>query len=74
MMNESNPVFVKVDKYKEILSVVDVIDKKIKTVRQLIDDVQELKNREEEEILEWEKNLEEITYKMEAIQDQLFQG
>lgn len=71
MISESNPVFVKIDKYKEILDIVEVINKKIVNVKQLLSELEELKNKEEEEIMNWEKNLDEITHKIESIQEEL---
>jgi hypothetical protein len=74
MINESNPVFVKIDKYKEILAIVEVINKKTIGVKQLLSELRELKNREEEELNSWSKNIDEITYKLQAMQDELIKG
>lgn len=74
MMSESNHVFVKIDKYKEILEVVEVINKKIVNVKQLLSDLEELKNKEEEEIMNWEKSMDEITHKTELIKEQISEG
>jgi len=71
MISESNPVFVKIDKYKEILSIVEVINKKVVGVKQLLAELEELKSKEEEEIVSWEKNLDEITHKIESMQEEL---
>ena len=71
MINEANPVFVKIDTYKEILDVVDVINKKIVNVKQLIAQLDDLKNKEEAEIMSWEKNMEEITHKIESLKEEL---
>ena len=74
MISESNPVFVKIDKYKEILNIVEVISKKVTGVKQLIAELEELKSKEEEEITTWEKNLDEITHKIESMQEELTKG
>jgi chromosome segregation ATPase len=71
MISDSNPVFVKIDKYKEILDIIEVVDKKITNVRQIISDLNELKAKEEEEIMTWEKNVEEISHKIGSIKDEL---
>ena len=70
-MNESNPVFVKIDKYKEILDIVEVINKKVVNVKQLLSQLEELKSKEEEEIMNWEKNMDEITQKLESLQEEM---
>jgi hypothetical protein len=74
MISESNPVFVKIDKYKEILAIVEVINKKTIGVKQILSELRELKNKEEEEINNWSKNIDEITSKLEAMQEELIKG
>ena len=71
MISESNPVFVKIDKYKEILSIVEVINKKVVSVKQLLADLEQLRIREEEEVRLWEKNMDEITSKLGSMQEEL---
>jgi len=74
MISESNPVFVKIDKYKDILLIAEVIDKKLVTVKQLLTELEQLKNKEEEEIKAWEKGMDDITQRLESIQEDLIQG
>jgi hypothetical protein len=74
MISESNPVFVRIDKYKDILSIVDVINKKIISVKQLLGELEELRTKEEEEVTTWEKNMEEIARKIESMQEELTKG
>lgn len=71
-MDESNPVFIKLDQYKEILNIVEVINKKVVNVKQNLSELEELKNKEEEEIMNWEKNMDEITHKMESLHEELY--
>ena len=71
MISESNPVFVKIDKYKEILSIVEVINKKVVSVKQLLADLEQLRAKEEEEVRLWEKNMDEITHKLGSMQEEL---
>ena len=71
MICESNPVFVKIDKYKEILNVVEVINKKVLNVKKLLSELEGLRGREEEELMNWEKNMDEITHKIESLKEEL---
>jgi predicted nuclease with TOPRIM domain len=71
MIKESNPIFVKLDKYSEILEIVEVVNKKIENVKRLLSELEELKHREDDEIMNWEKNLDEITHKVESLKDEL---
>lgn len=73
MMSESNPVFVKIDKYKGILSIVEVINKKITGLRQMLAELEELKDKEAGEIEEWKSNLDQVTRKLESMQEELTQ-
>ncbi len=73
MISESNPVFVKIDKYKDILNIVEVINKKVTGVKQLLSELEELKNKEADEINSWKSNLDQITHKLESMQEELTQ-
>jgi hypothetical protein len=74
MINESNPVFVKIDKYKDILNIVEVVNKKVVGVKQLLAELEELKDKEAEELNNWKNNLDQITHKLEIMQEELTQG
>ena len=73
-MNDFNPVFVKIEKYKEILDVAEVINKKIIGVKQLLAELEDLKDKESDELSSWKNNLDEITRKLEEMQEELTQG
>jgi len=70
-MIESNPVFVKVEKYKEIMDIINVIDKKIGNVKQILSDLDELKSREDDEIANWQKNIEDVGRKLDSLKEEL---
>jgi len=74
MMNESNPVFVKIDKYKDILNIVEVVNKKVIGVKQLLAELEDLKDKEAEELNNWKNNLDQITHKLEVMQEELTRG
>ena len=69
-----NQMFVKLDKYKEVFEIIEVIDKKINNVKQILSDVEELKRKEDEEIINWEKSIEEVSHKIGLIKEELGQG
>ncbi|HJX06106.1 MAG TPA: hypothetical protein VJ461_05325 [Candidatus Nanoarchaeia archaeon] len=71
MISESKPIFVKIDKYKEIIEIVEVINKKVAGVKKLLAEFEELRTKEEEELTNWEKNLDEITHKIESMKEEL---
>lgn len=66
-------MFVKIEKYKELFEIIEVIDKKISNVKQTLSDIEELKRKEDEEINNWEKSIEEVTHKISLIKEDLGQ-
>ena len=72
-MNEKNvPVFVKITDYKEILDIVDVMKQKLKETKISLVKIKDLKNQEDREIAEWEKNIDEITKRLTFIDSAFF--
>ena len=69
-MNDANPVFVKIEKYKEIMDIMDVVDKKVSNARQVLTELNELKMKEDAEMSKWESSLEEIEHKVDNLRDQ----
>ena len=66
-------MFVKLEKYKDIFEIMQVIDKKIIHVKQMLTDIDELKRKEDDEISNWEKSVEEINHKMSLMKEELGQ-
>ncbi|MBN1792190.1 hypothetical protein JW826_00690 [Candidatus Woesearchaeota archaeon] len=71
MISDSNPVFVKIEKYKDILEIIDAIDKKLEGAKDVLSEIEELKHKEDEEIALWQKNIDDITHKMDVIKDEM---
>ncbi len=67
------PVFVKIDEYKEILDVMDLIKNKLDQVRSVLKKIEELKAQEDTEIQAWHNDLEEVEKKIAYIDGELFQ-
>jgi len=67
------PVFVKIDEYKDILDVIDVLKDKVQKAKELLQELNDLKQDEEKEILAWGRSLEEIHEKIEGISKNLFE-
>lgn len=73
MDRKTAPVFVKVNDYKEILDILDVMKQKIKTAQDTVDKIKELKMQEDAEIKEWEKNLGEVSKRVAFIDKTFFE-
>ncbi len=74
-MNERTgmPVFVKVDEYKEILDVIDLIKNKIKDIRDTLGRINTLRNDEDSELAVWNNIINDIEKKIESIDRIMFE-
>ena len=67
------PVFVKVNEYKEILDVLDMVKSKLEEVRNTLGSVNELRNEEGSEISMWNATIDDIEKKIEDIDKMMFE-
>ena len=67
------PVFVKVDEYKEILDVLEMIKSKIKEIRVALGDINALRNEEDAELAMWNNTMNEIEKKIDGIDRIMFE-
>ena len=67
------PVFVKVDEYKEILDVLDMIKGKMKVIRDTLGSINSLRNDEDAELAMWNNTISEIEKKIESIDRIMFE-
>lgn len=61
------PVFVKIDDYKDILDILELIKNKLNEARETLGNLNELKNEEDSELELWKSTLNEIERKVENI-------
>lgn len=67
------PVFVKIDEYKDVLDVVELIKNKIAQARDILRKIDDLKKEEESELQTWESSIEEIERRVEDIDQTLLE-
>ena len=67
------PVFVKIDEYKEILDVLDMIKSKVKEIRETLGSINSLRNEEDAELSMWNNTINEIERKIEGIDRIMFE-
>ena len=67
------PVFVKVDEYKEILDVLDMVKGKISEIRETLSSINELRNEEDSEVSMWNGTIDDIEKKIEEIDRMMFE-
>ena len=73
MKRSGAPVFVKIDDYKDILDVLDLIKDRLGEAKRTLADLNELKNDEDSELELWNSTLEEIDRKLSDIDRTLFE-
>ena len=67
----ARPIFIKVDKFKEILESIEVVDRKIKEVEKIIDKLKEVRLKEDQQMASWEQEIEELKKRLEAVGETL---
>ncbi len=67
------PVFVRIDDYKSIIGLLDLLEVKLSEARQSLEKISELKNQEDAELEQWESGLGEIERKIDFIDSTLFE-
>ena len=68
---EKMPIFVKVDEYEDVLSIIDDIKQKIVEAKQTLIKINDLKNEEDHQIESWQSALEEVEKKVDYIDHSL---
>ncbi len=72
-MKDEMPIFVKIEEYRDVLEVVNMIKNKLDEARKTIEKINELKNEEDLELERWENGLEALERKMQFIDKALFE-
>jgi len=72
-MDETMPVFVKIEDYNDVLDVTNMIKNKIVEAKETLGKLNELKNAEDSEVELWKTNLDEIERKVDFIDKTLFE-
>jgi len=70
---DNAPVFVKIDSYKEVLDIVDIVKAKIDKCKKMFNEIEQLKAEETEEIIEWKNTIDEMSDKVYFIDKTLFE-
>lgn len=68
---EQAPIFIKIDQYKNVLDIIEVLKAKVKEAKDQLAKIQQLKSQEDAELEEWYSELQEIEKKIEGIDKSL---
>lgn len=73
MPEEAMPVFVRIDEYRDVLDVMNIIRNKLEEAKATITKINELKNEEDSELEIWRTGVEEIERKLAFVDKVLFE-
>jgi hypothetical protein len=68
------PVFVKIDEYKDVIEIMELMRNKIEQAKKILARINELKNQEDTEMTLWQSNIGDIERRLEQIGDALFES
>ena len=68
---ENKPIFVKIDEYKDIQDVLGLVKAKINDAHNAISRIESLKKHEEAEIEMWKSEIEHVSKRINAIEDEM---
>lgn len=66
------PIFVKIEKFKDSIEDLSEIKEKLRSASLFLQKIKEIRHREDQELTEWEKDLENLKAKLENIDRKLF--
>ncbi|MEM4230757.1 MAG: hypothetical protein QXF25_02690 [Candidatus Pacearchaeota archaeon] len=70
--SEKGPIFVQIEKYYEILRALNEAKNKVDKINNILRNVKQLKEEEENEILEWENEILNIKENLEKVDQTIF--
>ena len=66
-------VFVKINEYKDVLDSIGLIKEKLQEAKDLLANITELKNKEDQELSDWNSKISDVEGKIEKIDSALFE-
>jgi len=68
---EQAPIFIKIDQYRNVLEIIEVLKAKVREAKSQLGKIQQLKSQEDAELEEWSSELGEIEKRIEGIDKSL---
>lgn len=72
-MADQTHVFVKIEEYKEVLAVMDLIKSKLEQAKTTLNKINEIKQQEDTALEHWKQGLEEVEKKVAFVDQKLLQ-
>ena len=67
------PIFVKIEEYKDVLDVINMVKAKLEEAKRTLGKINELKNEEDAELELWHATLEEVERKVDFVDKTIFE-
>ncbi len=67
------PLFVQIDRYKEVMHAVDAVKSKLDDLDKLLSEFEKIKEEEDRKIEEWKRDLQNIKNKLLSVDRELFE-
>jgi soluble cytochrome b562 len=67
------PIYVRIEEYKDILDVINMLKNKLKEAKETVSRINELKNEEDVELEKWESGLDAVQRKIDYIDKVMFE-
>ena len=72
-MEDTMPVYVRIEEYKDVLDVIHMIKNKLEEAKETLGKINELKNEEDAELELWHTGIEEVERKIIFVNKELFE-
>jgi chromosome segregation ATPase len=71
-VREAEPLFVKIEKFKECNKILENIKEKVNQIEKMLNNTKELKEKEEKELQDWENKIKATKQQIEKIDIEIF--
>jgi len=71
-IKQTGPLFIQLDKFEESIATLDEIKLQVSEIESLLRSIQEIKNREEEKLIHWQRQIESIKAQLDKVDRDLF--
>jgi len=72
LVKKIEPVFIRIDKFEQSLEVFEKAKKKIMEIEKMLKDIKKLKEKEDEELSNWERDIQTTKEQIERVDKELF--
>ncbi|MBW2998620.1 hypothetical protein KY321_03705 [Candidatus Woesearchaeota archaeon] len=67
------PVFIKIDKYEDVLDLMNIVRDKVEKAKEVLIKIDDLKRKEDEKINQWKNNILDVESKLQNLNNNLFE-